>query len=153
MDVYDKLRDIGASIPDLPKPVATYEPAVLMNDLVFASGQTGKENGKLKYIGKVDKDVSVDEGKESARLAALNCLAEIQHVIGDLNKIRKILKVTGYVASSKDFGYQPQVVEGASALLGEIFGDKGRHARAAVGVAELPFNAPVEIEIIAWIND
>lgn len=151
MDIYKHLTAIGIQIPELPKPVASYLPAVVSQDLIFASGQTGTVHQRLIYQGKVGTDLTLEQGKESARLAILNCLAEIQSVLGDLNRLDRIVRVTGYVASSLGFNQQPQVVEGASALLIEIFGEKGWHARSAIGVAELPSNAPVEIEIIASI--
>lgn len=149
MDIYQHLKQIGIEIPDLPKPVASYLPAIVFESQIYASGQTGTLNQKLVYQGKLGADVSILDGKASARLAALNCLSALQTVLGDLNRVERILRVTGYVASAAGFNQQPAVVEGASALLIEVFGQKGWHARTAIGVAELPSNAPVEIELIA----
>jgi len=149
MDIYQHLKEIGVEMPELPKPVASYLPAVLFEHQIYASGQTGTQHQKLVYQGKLGAELTVEQGKASARLAALNCLAEIQAVLGDLNRVDRILRVTSYVASAAGFNQQPAVVEGASALLIEVFGEKGWHARTAIGVAELPSNAPVEIELIA----
>ena len=153
MDIYHRLEELGLKIPELPIPVASYVPAKKYNDLIFSSGQTGTINQKLKYKGKLGQDISIVEGKESAKLSLLNCLSEIEYLVGNLNKIEEIIKVTGFVASGKDFGNQPEVVEGASSLLLEIFGKKGKHARSAIGVAELPYNAPVELEMIVRIKE
>lgn len=153
MDIYENLKKLEIEIPELPIPVASYVPAKQYNDLIFSSGQTGTVKQKLKYAGKLGTDVSIETGKESARLALLNCLAEIEHVIGDLNKVEEIIKITGFVASGENFGNQPEVIEGASSLLLDIFGEKGEHARSAIGVAELPYNAPVEIEMIVRVKE
>ncbi|NJD02582.1 MAG: RidA family protein, partial [Ruminiclostridium sp.] len=128
MDIYKRLLEMGLEIPEMPKPVASYEPAQICGNLIFASGQTGTVNNKLKYWGKLGKDLTIEEGRDSARLAILNCLSEIQFVAGDLNRIEQIIKVTGYVASHEGFCEQPAVVEGASRLLIDVFGDRGRHA-------------------------
>jgi len=153
MDIYKRLQEKGIVIPELRKPVASYVPAKSLKECIFSSGQTGSVHQKPKYRGKLGKDITVEQGKESARLAMLNCLAEIEHVLGDLNKVEEIIKVTGYIASAEGFEKQPAVLEGASALLLEIFGEKGKHARSAIGVAELPFGAPVEVEVIAKIKN
>ncbi|GIQ70088.1 RidA family protein [Xylanibacillus composti] len=152
MDVYQRLTQLGLEIPELPKPVASYEPAMIHGNLIFSAGQTGTVKQRLVHKGKLGQEVSIEEGKASAELCLLNCLSELEFVLGDLNRINHFIKLTGFVASSKDFGNQPEVVEGASALLLEIFGEKGKHARSALGVAELPYNAPVEIEVIASID-
>lgn len=151
MDIYKRMEELGLEVPELPKPVASYVPAKTYKDLVFSSGQTGTLKQNLKFQGKLGENLSIDEGKESAKIATLNCLSELEYVLGDLNKIDQIIKLTGFVASGRNFGNQPQVVNGASELLGEIFLEIGIHARTAIGVAELPFNAPVEIEMIASI--
>ncbi len=153
MNIYDNLEKIGLEIPELPIPVASYVPAKKYNDLIFTSGQTGTVKQKLKYQGKLGTNLSIEIGQASARLALLNCLAQVEHIIGDLNKIEEVIKMTGYIASGTDFGQQPEVLEGASSLLLEIFEARGKHARAAIGVAELPYNAPVEIEMIVRVKD
>ncbi|NMB88986.1 MAG: RidA family protein [Chloroflexi bacterium] len=152
MNIYQRMKELGIVIPELPRPVASYQPAVVHQNIVYASGQTGTVHQKLVYTGKLGAEVGLEDGKKSARLAALNCLAELQAVLIDLNRVERILRVTGYVASAPGFNDQPQVVEGASVLLIEVFGEHGRHARSAIGVAELPSNAPVEIELLAAIS-
>ncbi len=149
MDIYKHLKQVSIEIPELPKPVASYLPAIVFENQIYVSGQTGTLDQKLVYQGKLGAEVSVLDGKASARLAALNCLAALQAVLGDLNRVERILRVTGYVASAEGFNQQPAVIEGASALLIEVFGEKGWHARSAIGVAELPSSAPIEIELIA----
>jgi enamine deaminase RidA (YjgF/YER057c/UK114 family) len=153
MDIYKRLQEKGIVIPELRKPVASYVPAKVFKELIFSSGQSGTVHQKLKYIGKLGKDITIEQGRESARLAILNCLAALEYILGDLNKVEEIIKVTGYVASAEGFKEQPAVIEGASTLLLEIFGEKGKHARSAIGVAELPFGAPVEVELIARIKE
>lgn len=153
MNYYERLSKLGLAIPELPRPVASYVPAKTVGNLIYASGQTGTVNQKLVYVGTVGAEVCIERAVESARLAALNCLAEIEHVVADLNRIEEIVRLTGYVASAPDFFRQPAVIEGASRLMLDIFGDRGTHARSAVGVATLPFNAPVELEIIALLKE
>ncbi len=153
MSIEKKLKESGITIPKAPEPAGAYVPAVVIGDLVFASGQTPTVNGELQYVGKVGKEVSVEDAYKGARLSMLNCLAEINAALGSLDKVDRIVKVNGYVASAPGFGEQPKVVNGASDLLLEVFGEKGKHARAAVGVAELPFNAPVEVEVICSIKN
>ncbi|MGE5589505.1 MAG: RidA family protein [Bacillota bacterium] len=147
-----KLTELGLSIPEPPRPVANYVPAVQVGNLVFASGQTPTVAGQLTMKGKLGAEISVEQGQEGARLALLNCLAEVRSVTGSLDEVERIVKLNGYVASSEGFGAQPQVVNGASLLLEQIFGEAGKHARAAVGVAELPSGAPVEIELIVAVK-
>lgn len=147
-----RLAELNIQLPKAPKPAGAYVPAVITGNLIFASGQTPTVDGVLKYTGKVGREVSLEEAYEAARLSAINCLAEMEAVLGDLDRIKRIVKVTGYVASAEGFGLQPKVVNGASELLEGIFGENGRHARAAIGVSELPINAPVEVEIIAEIK-
>lgn len=147
-----KLTELGLSIPQTPKPVANYVPAVQVGNLIFASGQTPTAAGQLIMKGKLGAEISVEQGQEGARLALLNCLAEVRSVTGSLDAVERIVKLNGYVASAEGFGAQPQVINGASLLLEQIFGDAGKHARAAVGVAELPSGAPVEVEIIVAVK-
>lgn len=148
MDIYARLKELGISVPSVPKPVASYEPAVIYGELVYASGQTGTVDGVLRHEGKLGREIGIEEARESARISVLNCLAAVETVIGDLNRVKRIVRLTGYVASAEGFGRQPEVIEGASALLLQIFGDAGKHARSAIGVAELPYHAPVEVELI-----
>lgn len=153
MSVYDRLRELGLEMPAAPKPAGAYVPAKISRGLIFASGQTPTVDGELVYRGKVGDDINEKDAYAAARLAALNCVAELHYVLGDLDRVREIVKVTGYVASAPGFGQQPRVVNGASELLLELWGESGRHARAAIGVAELPFGGPVEIELIAEIDE
>lgn len=145
--VEDRLRDLGYELPTVPRPAGSYVPATRADALLFTAGQLPFKDGRLPYTGKVGADVSVEEAKEAARLCALNALAAVKAEIGALENVRRIAKVTGYVASAAGFNGQPEVMNGASDLFGELFGEKGFHARTAVGVAELPFDAPVEIEL------
>ncbi len=147
-----KLTELGLSIPQTPKPVANYVPAVQVGNLIFASGQTPTAAGQLTMKGKLGAEISVEQGQEGARMALLNCLAEVRSVTGSLDAVERIVKLNGYVASAEGFGAQPQVINGASLLLEQIFGDAGKHARAAVGVAELPSGAPVEVELIVAVK-
>lgn len=151
MSIHDKLKKMNISLPPPPIPVAAYVPAVTAGDLVFISGTLPMKEGKLLFTGKLGKDLTVEQGVECARQAALNALATLQKQIGDLSRVKQIVRLTGFVASSEGFNQQPQVLNGASLLLGELFEEKGKHARAAVGAAELPLNAPVEIELIVQI--
>lgn len=146
----EKLKNLGLELPPCPKPVAAYVPAVEASGFVFASGQTPIVGDKLMYRGKVGSEVTIEQGYEAAKICALRCLAELKSAVGSLDRVQRIVKVTGYVNSAPGFGAQPMVVNGASELLEKVFGEKGRHVRAAIGVAELPDGAAVEIEIIAF---
>lgn len=141
----ERLSELGLTLPDAPKPVAAYVPCVRTGNLVFVSGQGPFGSG---VSGKVGAGVSVDEAIEAARTTCLNGLAVVKAEVGDLANVSRVVKLTVYVASAPGFGDQPKVANGASELLQELFGDNGRHARAAVGVAELPFDIPVEIEFV-----
>jgi enamine deaminase RidA (YjgF/YER057c/UK114 family) len=145
-----KLAALGLVIPTAPQPVADYVPAVRLGNLVFVSGQVPIVDGKLIARGRLGQEVTVEQGQEAARVCALNCLAALASV-ADLESLVKVAKLTGYVASSPAFTEQPAVVNGASELMVELFGEKGQHARAAVGVSSLPLNAPVEVEMIAMV--
>ncbi len=148
----ERLAELGLSLPDVVPPVAAYVPAVRSGALVWTSGQLPMVDGKLPATGKVGADVEPDRAKELARICALNALAAVQAEIGDLAAVRRVVKVVGFVASDPGFTGQPQVVNGASELLGEVFGDLGRHARSAVGVVALPLDAPVEVEVIVEVR-
>jgi enamine deaminase RidA (YjgF/YER057c/UK114 family) len=146
------MEGLKISIPDPPKPVATYVPAKQSGNLVFTAGQLPMINGELISIGLLGQDVEVEDAKNAAIICTLNALAAIKGVIGDLDRIKQVVRVVGYVASIPTFTQQPAIVNGASELLLEIFGEKGKHARSAVGMAVLPLNASVEIELIVEVE-
>ncbi len=152
MKIEHKIKELGLILPEAPKPVAEYIPAKKIGNLVFTSGQGPIKNGKFIYIGKIGGEVSLKEGYESARICAINCLAAIKSVIGSLDKIDEIVKVKGYVNSTSDFYRQPEVINGASELIVKIFGEKGKHARSALGTSVLPGNIPVELEMIVKVK-
>jgi len=151
-DPETRLRELGLELPAVPEPAGAYVPATRTANLIFTAGQLPLENGELRMTGKVGDAVSADEAYEAARLCALNALAAAAAGAGRLNGISRVVKVTGFVASAPGFNAQPRVVNGASDLIGELFGDAGLHARSAVGVAELPLDAPVEVEIIVELE-
>ncbi len=144
-----KLKQLGISLPPVPAPAGSYVPCVRTGNLVFVSGQLPFNNGKLLFRGTVGVEVSVEQAKLAAREAAVNCLAVLNAQPGGLDAVRRIVKVTGYVASSDRFVRQADVVNGASDFFAEVFGSAGRHSRAAVGAVSLPLGSPVEIEIVA----
>ncbi len=144
----DRLAELAITIPSVAKPVAAYVPAVISGNLVYTSGQLPSVDGKLAVTGKVGADVDAETAKSLARICVLNGLAAAQSVLGSLDRITRVVKVVGFVASDPSFTGQPGVINGASELLGEIFGDAGIHARSAVGVAVLPLDAPVEVEFL-----
>lgn len=146
MDV--RLAELGIEIPDVAKPVAAYVPAVITGNLVFTSGQLPFVDGALPATGKVGAEVSPEVAKDLARTCVLNGLAAARGVLGSLDRITRVVKVVGFVASDPSFTGQPAVINGASELLGEIFGDAGQHARSAVGLTVLPLDAPVEVEFV-----
>lgn len=149
----DRLAALGLSLPEVVAPLAAYVPAVRTGNFVYTSGQLPVAAGQLLATGKVGAEVGAAEAAALARTCALNALAAAASVAGGLSGIKRIVKVTGFVASAPDFTGQPQVVNGASELLLEVFGEAGRHARSAVGTAVLPLNAPVEVELIAEVRD
>ena len=149
-DAYARLAELGLTLPSVVPPLASYVPAVQSGNYVYVSGQLPMVDGKLPYVGKVGAEVTVEQGAELARYCALNALAAIDALVG-LGRLVKIVKLTGFVASAEGFTGQPAVVNGASNLFGDVLGELGRHARSAVGVAELPLGAPVEVEVIAEI--
>jgi enamine deaminase RidA (YjgF/YER057c/UK114 family) len=142
-----KLAELGLTLPEVVPPLAAYQPAVISGAYVYTAGQLPMVEGKLPVTGKVGGEVTPEEAKELARTCALNALAAVKSVVGDLDRVARVVKVVGFVASAADFTGQPAVINGASELLGAVFGDKGVHARSAVGVAVLPLDAPIEIEI------
>lgn len=151
--VESTLLRLGFSLPEVATPIAAYVPAVRTGNLVFTSGQLPTIEGTLMATGKVGKDVSVEDAKAAAERAALNGLAAIKQVIGDLDKVVRVVKVVGFVAVDPSFTNHAAVVNGASELLGECFGEAAKHARSSVGMASLPLDAPVEIEIIVEVRD
>ena len=148
----DRLKDLGYELPAVPRPAGSYVSAARADALLFTAGQLPFKEGKLPYTGKVGGAVSAEEAKEAARLCAINALAAIKTEAG-LENVRRVVKITGYVASAAGFNDQPGVMNGASELLGEVFGEKGLHARSAVGVAELPLDAPVEVELVVELAE
>jgi enamine deaminase RidA (YjgF/YER057c/UK114 family) len=149
----ERLAALGLTLPPVAAPVAAYVPAVRTGRYVYTSGQLPTVDGKLPAVGKVGAEVSAQDAAGMARTCALNALAAAASAAGGLEAIRRIVKVTGFVASAPGFGGQAQVINGASELLIEVFGEDGKHSRSAIGVAELPLNAPVEVELIAEVRD
>ena len=152
MSIDDRLKELGITLPQAPKPVAIYIPAVRSANLLFISGQLPTENGQLPETGKLGAGVSVEQGQAAARRATLNALAIARDMLGSLDDVTQVVRLVGHVASAEGFTQQPVVVNGASELLGQVFGEKGKHARLALGAAELPLNAPVEIELILEVR-
>lgn len=151
VDAEKKLRELGIVLPSAPKPVAAYIPAVTTGNLVFLSGQDCKKDGVLLYRGKVGRDLTIEQGYAAARQCMINILAVLKEHLGDLNKVKRVVKLLGFVNSADGFLEQPFVINGASELLIEVFGENGRHARSALAANELPFDTPVEIEMIVEI--
>lgn len=152
MDYNDKLKKMGITLPAAAKPVAAYVPAIKVGDYIYTSGQLPSTNGKLLATGKLGAEVDEATGYAAARISAINCLAAVKGLIGDLNRVEQVVKVVGFVNSAAGFTNQPKVINGASELFAEVFGPAGEHARSAVGVSELPLNSPVEVEIIIKIK-
>ncbi|MEJ2615688.1 MAG: RidA family protein [Ignavibacteriaceae bacterium] len=150
--IEEKIKKLGFNLPETPKPVAAYIPAVKINNLVFTAGQIPSVSGELLYKGKIDQDLNIEQGQRAAEICLLNGLAAIKGITGDLDKIERIVKVTAFVNSTDGFVDQPKVANGASELLIKIFDEKGKHVRSAVGVNELPLNAAVEVEIICEVK-
>jgi len=147
-----RLAELGLELPEVVTPLASYVPAVRSGSYVYTSGQVPMVKGAMQVTGKVGADVDAETAKDAARTCALNALAAVRSVIGDLSAVTRVVKVVGYVASTPDFTGQPGVVNGASDLLGHVFGDAGAHARSAVGVVSLPLDAPVEVELIVEVG-
>lgn len=150
MKIEEKLKEMGLELPEIPKPVANYVPAVKTGNLLFTSG-----HGPQKHIpaGKVGKDLTLEQGYEAAKNTALCLMSTIKNSIGDLDKVRRVVKLVGFVNCSEDFRDQPKVVNGASDLFVTVFGERGRHARSAVGMYQLPMGIPVEIEVVVEVED
>jgi enamine deaminase RidA (YjgF/YER057c/UK114 family) len=153
MKIEEKIKKMGIEIPEVAKPVASYVPFRRVGNLIYISGQDCRVNGKLKYEGKVSRDVTEEEAYEAARITAINLLAILKSAIGNLDKVVKIINLHGFVNSADGFVRQPMVINGASDLLLEVFGEKGKHSRCALSANELPFNTPVEIEMIVEVEN
>lgn len=150
--IEEKIKESGYELPEAPKPLAAYVPALRIGNLIFTAGQLPSIKGELKFKGKLGKDISIDEGRKAAEICALNCLAAVKGIVNDLDEIEQIVKLTVFVNGTDNFTNQPKVANGASELLEKIFGEKGKHARSAVGVNGLPLDAVVEIDMIAKIK-
>jgi enamine deaminase RidA (YjgF/YER057c/UK114 family) len=156
MKVEEKLTEMGLTLPPPSAPVATYVPVVRSGSLLFVSGHgpAFEKDGKVQYLrGKVGKNLNIEQGYEAAKLVALNILQTIKQVVGDLDKVKRVVKILGFVNCSEDFQDQPKVINGASDLFVALYGDAGRHARSAVGMYQLPFSIPVEIEAVVEVGD
>ena len=148
MSFENRLAELGLTLPIPPKPVATYVPFSQVGNLLFLSGVVPSRDGQILFQGKLGREFSKEEGYDATKLTLLNALANIRLALGSLDRVKRVVKMTGYVASQEGFLEQPFVINGASDLLVKIFGESGRHARVAVGVAELPLGVPVELELI-----
>ncbi|MGH3098556.1 MAG: RidA family protein [Streptosporangiales bacterium] len=152
MSIDTRMQEAGIELPSPPAPGGQYQPVVVAERFAYVSGQTPVRDGVPTVTGKLGAGVSVEEAQEAARLATLNCVAQLKKRLGSLDRVERVVKLSGYVASGEGFGQQSLVVNGASAVLEEIFGEAGQHARVALGVAELPGGAPVEVEIVALVR-
>ncbi len=152
MIIENRLKELGIQLPSCPKPGAIYIPAIQSGNHIYVSGQTPKDGQNLMFKGKLGRDLSTEEGYEASKICILRSISAIKDVILDLDRVEKIVKVTGYVNSCDDFYEQSAVVNGASELLEKIFGEAGKHARSAIGVNSLPGNAAVEIELIVTVS-
>ena len=152
MDIEKKLAALGLELPQPPVPVGNYLPAARVGNLVFTSGQTARINEERRYVGVVGQEVSQGDAYLSARDATLNCLACVKHVVGSLDRVKRVVKVMGFVNAGREFDHQPAAINGASDLLEQLFGEAGRHARSAIGLSSLPSNVSVEIELIVEVR-
>jgi enamine deaminase RidA (YjgF/YER057c/UK114 family) len=148
----ERLAEMGLEVPEVAKPVAVYIPALRSGNHVYTSGQLPMRGGELMLTGKVGGEITPEQGVECARQCALNAIAAVRSVVGDLSAVKRVVKVVAFVASVPDFTGQPGVANGASELLGDAFGDAGKHTRSAVGVAVLPLDAPVEVELVVEVS-
>ena len=151
MTISESLQRLGVTLPQAPRPVGSYVPACQAGNLVFVSGVLPFQEGKILQPGKVGRELSVEQGAANARIAIINALAILQQELGDLSRIKRIVRLTGHVASAEGFVEQPAVINGASDFLVEVFGEIGRHARLALGAFELPLHAPIELELIVQV--
>ncbi|MBE3584416.1 MAG: RidA family protein [Limnochordaceae bacterium] len=151
--VEERLKELGFELPPAPKPAAVYVPAVRTGNLVFISGQGVTYDGKPVMVGHVGQELTLEEGYKAAQICALNALAVLKQEIGDLDKVKRIVKVLGWVNSAPGFNKQPYVINGFSELMEKVFGERGRHARSAVTAHELPFDTPVEVEMVVEVEE
>ena len=149
--IEEKLSSLGITLPSPPAPAGSYVPVVVTGNLAFVAGQIPLEAGQVKFRGKVGKDLPIETGQEAARLCTVNALAQLKAALGSLDRVKRVVKVTGFVNCEPSFADQPKVINGASDLLVQVFGEKGKHARAAVGVGSLPLQSAVEVEFIVEI--
>ncbi len=152
MRIEQELEKLGFVLPT-PKPVAAYIPAVRVGELVFTAGQGPTVDGKPKFTGKLGRELTEEQGVQAAQLCVVNCLACVKSVLGDLDKVEQVVKLLGFVACVDGFTRQPWVMNGASELLIKLYGDRGRHARSAIGTNQLPLDIPVEVEIVVRVRD
>lgn len=152
-DIEKRLQELGIELPEVGEPPGSFIHAITVGNIVHTSGSDCKVDGEFLYTGKVGSDLTLEQGQEASRQTMINILAVLKDHLGDLNRIKRIIKVVGYVNSAPGFNLQPRVINGASDLLEEIFGENGKHTRTAVGSNELPFDIPVEIELIAELKD
>jgi enamine deaminase RidA (YjgF/YER057c/UK114 family) len=152
MEIEAKLRQLGFTLPKPPEPVAAYLPAVQVGDLLFLSGTTCYVDGEFLYTGRVGAELTLEEGYAAAQQTALNLLSVTKAELGDLDRVERVVKLNGYVNSAPEFDRQPEVINGASELLEKVFGERGKHARTALGVSTLPAHIPVEIELIVQVR-
>ncbi|WP_426449416.1 RidA family protein [Paenibacillus sp. S-38] len=151
--IEQRLQELGITLPPSPEPRFTYIPCSRTGNLIYLSGQDCRIDGELLYSGKLGREVTIEQGQAAARQTIINCLAVMKGYLGDLDRVERIVKLLGFVNSAPGFAEQPYVMNGASDLLVEVFGERGKHARSAIGTSELPFHTPVEIEVIAEIRD
>jgi len=152
MDIEARLKKLGFTLPEPPQPVAAYVPAVLVGDLLFLSGTTCYKDGEFLFMGRVGAELTIEQGYSAARQTALNLLSVIKSTLGSLDQVKRMVKLNGYVNSAPDFDRQPEVINGASELFEELYGERGKHARTAIGVSDLPAHIPVEIELVVQVN-
>ena len=150
-EIEARLKSLGIELPPVPAPAANYIPTVITGKLVFVSGQVPMTPDGVKFVGKIGREFSIEDGQKAARICAINILVNLKGALGDLEKVRRIVKVTGFVNAVADFNEPQKVVNGASDLLTEVLGERGRHSRSAIGVATLPLGVAVEVEAIAEI--
>jgi len=153
MIIEAKLAELGIDLPEAPAPVAAYQPWIRAGNLIFTSGQLPFRNGEISYTGKLGAELSNEDGYQAARQAALNAIAHIKSATGDLDKVKTIIRIEGYVHCAEGFRDHPQVLNGASDLIAEIFGDRGIHTRLALGINEMPLNAAVQLAMIVEVAD